>query len=67
MGVSLWLNGVVWGLIFVWSQELDSVILMGPFQLGILYGSVPCGHFGGLASAARVQGGLWALGICSIS
>uniref|UniRef100_A0A803Y9K2 Gamma-secretase subunit APH-1 n=1 Tax=Meleagris gallopavo TaxID=9103 RepID=A0A803Y9K2_MELGA len=67
MGVSLWPSGVVCGLIFVWSQELDSVILMGSFQLGILYGSVPCGHFGGSTSAARMQGGLWALGVCSIS
>jgi len=23
----------------VWSQELDSVVLMGPFQLGIFYDS----------------------------
>jgi len=28
----------------VWGQELDSMILMGPFQLGIFYGSMilPC-------------------------
>ena len=44
---------------FVWSQELDSMIIMGPFQLGIFYDSMfPGGRRGRHNTACRDAVGL---------